>query len=62
MHDANEDKRKSGRRKETRRMYDILEGTIEENERQLLDMQLSGGHMTVDRRVHKRRSGVDRRA
>ena len=55
------DKRKTCRRMETRRVYDLLDGSIEEHERQLLDMQLSGGHMTTDRRVRKRRTGEDRR-
>ena len=61
MHNPNEDKRKSGRRKGARRVYDLLEDTLLENEKLLLDRLLYGKSMPVDRRVHKRRSGVDRR-
>ena len=61
MHSLSENKRISGRRKETRRVYDMLDGTLVENERQLLDRLFYGGHMSADRRMHTRRSGVDRR-
>ena len=58
---VNEDKRLSGRRETERRMADMLQGVLDEQERQLLDAMLSRQFLAKDRRVNTRRSGKDRR-
>jgi len=57
----NEDKRKSGRRQQPRRMSDLLHNILPEEERQLFDRLAYSRYLAKDRRAHSRRSGVDRR-
>ena len=62
MSDIHEDMRKSGRRERSRRVYDMLEGILTEEERQQFDkMQMRLLHY-ANRRTLNRRSGKDRRA
>jgi len=61
MSDTNEDRRASGRRKKTRRAYDLLDEVATEEERQAFDRLLRRGLMHSDRREQNRRSDKDRR-
>ena len=58
---AHQDQRIAGRRKETRRIYDMLRGLIEEEERQQYDCMWTRVWLCENRRVEERRSGEDRR-
>ena len=58
---AQEDRRKTGRRKRTRRTYDALHGKATEEEKQRYDMLLWSRNQNADKRGEERRSGEDRR-
>ena len=61
MSDTQENRRISSRRKETRRMCDMLYHGITAEERKLCAMLKYHGYLLNDRRTHKRRSWRDRR-
>ena len=56
-----EDKRISGRRQRTRRVADMLEDKLSEEEKQQYDKLLYGSYMARDRRTKQRRTDEDRR-
>ena len=59
---VSEDNRKAGRRRETRRMYDVLHAKLTEEERQRLDWLMYKEYLAEDRRNrNNRRAGEDRR-
>jgi len=61
MDDTYDDRRIFGRRKMTRRTYDLLHGKATEEERLQYDMLLLSINQALDRRLQERRSGADRR-
>ena len=61
MHEEQDEKRKSGRRQKTRRVADLLEDSISEEEKQRYDWMRYRAYRDEDRRVSHRRTGVDRR-
>ena len=56
-----EDKRISGRRQRTRRVADMLEDKLSEEEKQQYDKLWYGNYMARDRRAKQRRTDEDRR-
>ena len=60
MSDTHDDRRKP-RRKQTRRMGDMLHDVLTEEERQQFDRLIYGDFLSNDRRSQKRRSYGDRR-
>ena len=61
MSDTHEEKRIAGRRKKTRRMYDLLHDSLTDEERQQYDRLLWSRHQNMDRRTQERRSVRERR-
>jgi len=76
MHEKYTEKRASGRRQESRRMFDRLYDVLTDEERQKYDklydmltdeereklnMELYAKHLNEDKRVNSRRAGCDRR-
>ena len=61
MSETQEERRKAGRRRKSRRMHDMLQGKATEEEKQQYDKLLWSSHQKADRRSKERRSGKDRR-